>query len=89
MRKEIEWDTREMVGGRSGELGCVSDIPADSQFLQEAHGITSQKTAFSIVTAMKTSDLTYKICFHRMMVCHLKQECECFKDFHCLEESPC
>jgi hypothetical protein len=28
------------------------------QFLQEPHGVTSQKTAFFIVTAMKTSNLT-------------------------------
>jgi hypothetical protein len=28
------------------------------RFLQEAHGVASQKTAFFLVTAMKTSDLT-------------------------------
>jgi hypothetical protein len=28
------------------------------RFLQEPHGVTSQKTAFFIVTAVKTSDLT-------------------------------
>jgi hypothetical protein len=28
------------------------------RFLQEPHGVTSQKTPFSIVTAVKTSNLT-------------------------------
>jgi hypothetical protein len=28
------------------------------QFLQEPHGVTSQKTPFFIVTAVKTSNLT-------------------------------
>jgi hypothetical protein len=29
------------------------------RFLQEPHGVTSQKTPFFIVTAVKTSNLTY------------------------------
>jgi hypothetical protein len=29
------------------------------RFLQEPHGVTTQKTPFFIVTAMKTSNLTY------------------------------
>jgi hypothetical protein len=33
-------------------------IPLKRRFLQEAHGVTSQKTAFFIVTAVKTSNLT-------------------------------
>jgi hypothetical protein len=28
-------------------------------FLQEPHGVTSKKTAFFIITAVKTSNLTY------------------------------
>jgi hypothetical protein len=37
----------------------VSEEPGASfRFLQEPHGITSQKTPFFIVTAMKTSNLT-------------------------------
>jgi hypothetical protein len=34
-----------------------SDIPLKHQFLQEPHDVTSQKTAFFIVTAMRTSNL--------------------------------
>jgi hypothetical protein len=33
-------------------------VPPKCQFLQEPHGITSQKTAFFIVTAVNTSNLT-------------------------------
>jgi hypothetical protein len=33
-------------------------IPPKHRFLQEPHGITSQKTKFFIVTAMETSSLT-------------------------------
>jgi hypothetical protein len=33
-------------------------VPPKRQFLQEPHGVTSQKTPFFIVTAMKTSILT-------------------------------
>jgi hypothetical protein len=36
-------------GGMDGGLG---------QFLQEPHGVTSQRSAFFIVTALKTSNLT-------------------------------
>jgi hypothetical protein len=35
-----------------------TDIPPKHWFLQEPHGITSQKTAFFIVTTMKTPNLT-------------------------------
>jgi hypothetical protein len=38
-----------------------SYIPPKRLFLQEPHGVTSQKTAFFIVTAVKTSDLTRDI----------------------------
>jgi hypothetical protein len=33
-------------------------VPPKRQFLEEPHGVTFQKTAFFIVTAVKTSDLT-------------------------------
>jgi hypothetical protein len=33
-------------------------VPPKRQFLQEPHGVTSQKTPFFIVTAVKTSKLT-------------------------------
>jgi hypothetical protein len=33
-------------------------IRASETFLQKPHGVTSQMTAFFIVTAVKTSDLT-------------------------------
>jgi hypothetical protein len=34
------------------------EVPPKRQFLQEPHGVTSQKTPFFIVTAVKTSNLT-------------------------------
>jgi hypothetical protein len=33
-------------------------VPPKRRFLQEPHGITTQKTPFFIVTAVKTSNLT-------------------------------
>jgi hypothetical protein len=52
---------------RIGELGATlavasnrrSYIPPKRRFLQEPHGMTSQRTPFFIVTAVKTSNLTY------------------------------
>jgi hypothetical protein len=35
-------------------------VPPKRRFLQEPHGITTQKTPFFIVTAVKTSNLTTK-----------------------------
>jgi hypothetical protein len=35
-----------------------------SGFLQEPHGVTTQKTPFFIVTAMKTSNLTADVLSH-------------------------
>jgi hypothetical protein len=54
---------------RIGELGAThaatsnrvrcEEIPIPKRrFLQEPHGVTSQKTPFFIVTAVKTSNLT-------------------------------
>jgi hypothetical protein len=37
-------------------LGALSS--PKRQFLQEQHGVTSQKMAFFLVTAMKTANLT-------------------------------
>jgi hypothetical protein len=34
------------------------DVTSKQRFLQEPHGIISKKTAFLIVTALKTSNLT-------------------------------
>jgi hypothetical protein len=38
--------------------------PLELLFTQNVHGATSQKMAFFIVTAVKTSDLTYYILFY-------------------------
>jgi uncharacterized repeat protein (TIGR01451 family) len=35
-------------------------VPPKRRFLQEPHGVTSQKTAFFIITAVNTSNLTLK-----------------------------
>jgi hypothetical protein len=46
---------------RIGELGTMlaaTDARCERSFLQEPHGVTSHKTAFLIVTAVKTSNLT-------------------------------
>jgi hypothetical protein len=52
---------------RIGELGTTLSVTSNrctmqrnTKFLQEPHGITSQKTPFFIVTAVKTSNLTCK-----------------------------
>jgi hypothetical protein len=46
----------------SGMLHCVAlvrtDVWEERRFLQESHSVTSHKTAFFIVTAVKTSNLT-------------------------------
>jgi hypothetical protein len=42
---------------RIGEL--VTLAVTKRRFLQEPHGVTSQKTPFFIVTAVKTSNLIY------------------------------
>jgi hypothetical protein len=48
---------------RIGVLGTLANgwrryVPPKRLFLQAPHGVTSHKTAFFIVTAVKTSDLT-------------------------------
>jgi hypothetical protein len=42
-----------------------TDISEERRFLQEQHGITSQKSALFIVTALKTSILyTFSLCLY-------------------------
>jgi hypothetical protein len=55
--KQIKWEWWRL---------CV---PSRRRFWQERHGVTSQKTSFSIVTAVKTSDLTWitvKLALHEI-----------------------
>jgi hypothetical protein len=41
-------------------VACVrTEVSEERGFLQEPHGVTSQKTAFFIVIAVKTSNLTF------------------------------
>jgi hypothetical protein len=44
----------------------MKEAPGSSEtwFLQEPHGVTTQKTPFFIVTAVKTSNLTAKTASH-------------------------
>jgi hypothetical protein len=71
-------------GTRIGELGTTLHaakkyevyLRSMRRLLQEPHGVTSQKTPFFIVIAVKTSNLTMKECFrargHRdMSTAHL------------------
>jgi hypothetical protein len=51
-------------GDKIGELGTtqaagVRQFPPKHRFLQEPQGVTSLKTPFFIVTAVKTSNLTH------------------------------
>jgi hypothetical protein len=41
-------------------------VPPKRRFLQEPHDVTSQKTPFFIVTAVKTSNLTKSTQFHAL-----------------------
>jgi hypothetical protein len=60
---------------RIGELGTTqaatsnrrtrTSFPPKRRFLQEPHGVTSQKTPFFIVTAVKTSNLTFRFVVFR------------------------
>jgi hypothetical protein len=42
-----------------GELGTTQAATPKRRFLQEPHGVTTLKTPFFIVTAVKTSNLTF------------------------------
>jgi hypothetical protein len=70
------WTTIAVTSNRRTLLVSVSFVPSAQilvtlmkevlsfpklRFLQEPHGVTSQKTPFFIVTAVKTSNLTYEI----------------------------
>jgi hypothetical protein len=55
---------------RIGELG--TDVSEERRFLQKPHGVTSQKTPFFIVTAVKTSNLTLTNAIHSSL--HVFQE---------------
>jgi hypothetical protein len=48
-------------------------VPPKRRFLQEPHGVTSQKTPFFIVTAMKTSNLTqiHNHCQYIYLTCEI------------------
>jgi hypothetical protein len=69
---EINREERGMVGGdgpagsrQEPELDHVGShkiYTAPRRFTQDLHGATFQKTAFFIVTAVKTSNLTQVIC---------------------------
>jgi hypothetical protein len=59
----VRTDVLEKLGAstirviRIGEIGTTLAV-TKRRFLQEPHGVTSQKTPFFIVTAVKTSNLT-------------------------------
>jgi hypothetical protein len=42
-----------------------AQVPPKRRFLQEPHGVTTQKIPFFIVTAVKTSNLTLLRTFHK------------------------
>jgi hypothetical protein len=44
-------------------------VPPKRRFLQEPHGVTSQKTPFFIVTAVKTSNLRYYLAYRSDQTC--------------------
>jgi hypothetical protein len=56
---------------RIGELGTTLVITSNRltlRFLQEPHGVTSHKTQFFIVTAVKTSNLLWTLSIARNSV---------------------
>jgi hypothetical protein len=53
--------------------GVFWDVTPCGSFLQEPHGVTSQKTPFFIVTAMKTSNLTECTYFHSVILAYKKE----------------
>jgi hypothetical protein len=58
----VRTDVSEELGAsfiRATRIGELGTTPPKRRFLQEPHGITFQKTPFFIVTAVKTSNLTY------------------------------
>jgi hypothetical protein len=50
-------------------------IPPKRRFLQEPHGVTSQKTVFFVVTVVKTSNLTWHVFrLEEITVCWMHQK---------------
>jgi hypothetical protein len=47
------------------DVGSNSNRSTRACFLQESHGVTSQKTAYFIVTAVKSSNLARLVWFYR------------------------
>jgi hypothetical protein len=56
--KTSELGTILAATGNRSTVKRAATVPPKLRFLQEPYGVTSQKTAFFIVTAVKTSDLT-------------------------------
>jgi hypothetical protein len=44
-------------------------VPPKRRFLQEPHGVTTQKTPFFIITAVKTSNLKLLTVFREFVSC--------------------
>jgi hypothetical protein len=55
--KSHQWSSVCKVSNVTLQVGWWTELLAKT-FLQEPHGVTTQKTPFFIVTAMKTSNLT-------------------------------
>jgi hypothetical protein len=54
-----EREQRMVSSGLLRRVALVrTDVSEEPRFLQEPHGVTTQKTPFFIVTAVKTSNLT-------------------------------
>jgi hypothetical protein len=54
----VRTDVSEELGASIITITGIGELPNKRRFLKEQHGVTSQKTPFFIVTAMKTSNLT-------------------------------
>jgi hypothetical protein len=61
--QEIKWEGSGTAPAREYTFFC-----GKGRFLQEPHSVTSQKTAFFLVTAVKASNLT--MCILLLIWCH-------------------
>jgi hypothetical protein len=61
LKNSVFWDVTPC-----GSLMKQALIPPKLRFLQEPHSVTSQKTPFFIVTAVKTSNVTQML-FHSVL----------------------
>jgi hypothetical protein len=52
-------DVSEELSASFIRVTRIGGVPPKRRFLQEPYGVTSQKTQFFIVTAVKTSNLTW------------------------------